>query len=124
MSYTINPSPCGRYIIVKVKGEITGQSAIQQNIEAHAQGEKLGITRYLVDAIEARNTSSILENYTFAYGDMKTVSGINKLARIAMLVSPDDHSHDFVETLAKNAGFDATLFRDRDEAIQHLLRGL
>ena len=45
-------------------------------------------------------------------------------ARVALLVSPGDHSHDFVETAARNAYLDVTLFRDKDAAVRHLLQGL
>jgi hypothetical protein len=42
--------------------------------------------------------------------------------RVAVLVRPEDHSHDFAETVTKNAGQDITIFRDREAAINHLLK--
>jgi hypothetical protein len=39
---------------------------------------------------------------------------------VALLVDPEDHSHDFVETVGRNAGLNVTLFRDRDAAKQYL----
>ena len=94
---------------------------MKQNLETHALGDELGISRYLVEATEAVNVDSTLENYSFAYTDMQTPTGINKAAIVALLVSPDDHSHDFIETVSRNAGLNVTIFRDRELAIHHLL---
>jgi hypothetical protein len=66
-------------------------------------GRKMGINKYLVDVTKARNTDTVLGNYEFAYTDMKKTEGIDKYARVAVLVSPEDHSHDFVEIVARNA---------------------
>ena len=123
MSYSITPSEDGKYIILKHWGEINSELAMKRNLEAHALGAKLGISRHLVDVTEARNVDSATKTYKFAYEDMKDPSGIDKKARIAVLVSPEDHSHDFVETVTRNAGQDVTLFRDRELAIRHLLEG-
>lgn len=121
MRYTIGVSEDNRYIVITVKGEITRKDAVEQNLEAHALGKKLGINRYLVDVTEARNTDSVQNNYDFAYTDMHHIEGIDKLARVAAIVSPGDHSHDFIETVSRNAGFNLTIFSDPEEAKQHLL---
>jgi hypothetical protein len=47
---------------------------------------------------------------------MQKVDGIDKYARIATLVNPDDHSHDFIETVARNAGLNVKIFTDPDQA--------
>ena len=121
MSYSIEPSEEGKYIILKHWGELTSVLAMERNLEAHALGAELGISRYLVDGTESRNVDTVTKTYKFAYEDMKIPPGINQNARIAMLVSPDDHSHDFVETVARNSGLNMNLFRDMDAAVQHLL---
>ena len=121
MSYTISVSEDRKYIILKIRGSVTGELAMKQNIEAHTLGNKLGISRYLVDVTEAKNIDSIANVYSFAYEEMQDTPEINKWARVALLVSPKDHSHDFVETVSKNAGLFVTLFRDRELAIQYLL---
>jgi hypothetical protein len=124
MSHTINPSTDGTYIELKVEGDINNELAMIQNVEAHALGSKLGINRYLVDVTGSRNTSSVTENYRFAHNDMRTTPGVNRRARVAILVDSVDHSHDFVETVARNSGLDTTIFRDRELAIQHLMKRL
>lgn len=121
MDYTITPSIDGTFIILTVKGNITRLNMMHKVLEAHALGRKLHIRRYLVDVTEARNTDKVIENYRFAYTDMQETEGIDKFARVAALVSPNDHSHDFVETVAKNAGLNFCLFTDLDLAQEFLM---
>ena len=121
MSYTIRPSEDGKYIILKHLGEINRKLGVERVIEAHALGAKLGINRYLVDLTEVKNADSIHESYRYAYEDAKNANGIDMSARAAMLVDPEDHSHDFVETVLRNAGHDVKLFRDRESAVRYLL---
>ena len=75
-----------------------------------------------MDLTEAKHVDTVTNTYKFAYEDMQFLPGINKNVRVAVLVSPDDHSHDFVETVARNAGQNVTLFREREAAIQYLLK--
>jgi len=124
MEYMISPSEDRNYIILKVRADMTSELAIKQNLEAHALGDELGITRYLVDATESKNIDSINDTYRFANEEMQVSSGINKSAIVAILVSPEDDSHDFVETVMRNAGLNVRLFRDRELAIRYLLEGI
>ncbi|MDY0020055.1 MAG: hypothetical protein RBT47_08645 [Anaerolineae bacterium] len=121
MAYSITPSDDGKYIIMKVTGNFNRQLAMQYNLESHTLGKSLGINRYLVDLTEARNLNTTVEDYEFAYKDMKTPE-IDRTAIVAVMVSPGDHSHDFIETVARNAGLNTRLFTDRDLAIRHLLQ--
>jgi hypothetical protein len=120
MNYTITPSADGMFIILKVKGNINRRIAMEMNLDAHALGKRLRVGRYLVDVTEARNTDPIGESYEFAYSDMQKREGIDKFALVATLVSPDDHSHDFMETVARNAGLNVKIFTDKDEAMRFL----
>lgn len=121
MTYSITASDDKKYIIVKVIGNISRLLAIQYNLEAHALGKELGIDHFLLDFTECKNTDTVLRNYKYVYDDMKN-PGINQAARTAMLVSPTDHTHDFIESLFKDAGADFTLFHDRELALYHLLK--
>lgn len=121
MAYTISPSEDQKYIVLKHWGELNGELALERVIEAHVLGAKLGIARYLIDLTEARNVDTVTDSYWYAYKDLKTLPEINKNACVAMLVNPEDHSHDFVETVLRNAGHNVILFRERELAIKHLL---
>jgi hypothetical protein len=121
MSYTITLADNRAYIIIKVKGSITRLDAMQQNLEAHELGRRLGINRYLVDATRARNLDSDIHNYEFAYKDMAMTPGIDRCAIVALMVSPEDRSHDFVVTAARNAGLHVEMFTDAERAKRYLL---
>jgi hypothetical protein len=119
-SRSIVPSSDRRYIILRVVGNYIRERAMTNIIEAHAMGRELGIHRYLVDMTESRNAESVLTNYEFARKEIWAAPEIDKTALVAVLVSPEDHSHDFVETVARNTGLRVTIFRDRARAEQHL----
>jgi hypothetical protein len=124
MSYSITVSEDGSYIILTVSGEYHRRLAMQYNLETHALGKELGIDRFLLDMTESRNVESVTSKYVFAYEDMQNAPEINRRARVALLVNPDDHSHDFIVTVTRNSGLDVTLFTDRQLAIQHLISHL
>jgi hypothetical protein len=120
---TMEPSADETYIVVKPLGSYTCSRSLEDTLAAHALGAKLGIHRYLMDLRECRNTDSIVANYEFAKKNVKETPGFNKQAIVALLVSPDDHSHDFVETVSRNAGLPVRIFRERKSAEEYLLKG-
>ena len=120
MSYKISLSEDSVYIILEATGEITRENAMKYILAAHKLGKKHEIKRYLVDYRKARNTDTIINNYQFANEDMKQTPGIDLTAVVALLISPEDHSHDFIETVAKNSGLNVKLFRDKKKAIKYL----
>jgi hypothetical protein len=121
MSHTIVPSEDKKYIMLTFEREINRGIAMKQFKEAHVLGRKLGIDRYLVDVTAARNTDTTMGQYSFAYDDLHQAEEIDRHARVAVLVSPDDHSHDFIETVTRNAGWQVKFFTDRAKALAHLL---
>jgi hypothetical protein len=122
MTYEITVDESQQYIILTTHGELTNEKAMKQNLEAHALGKKLGIDRFLVDLTDSTYNGTIIGHYQFAYEEMKAEPVIDVTAKVAAVVSPEDHSHDFFETVARNSGMDFTLFRNREQAIRHLLR--
>ena len=113
-----------KYIILVGKGEINSGDRyvlMQPLIEAHELAKKMGIRKILVDVTEARNALRILDNYEIVTHTIAQEPAIDRHMRVALLVSPDDHSHDFTETVARNAGFNFRLYRDRTQALASLL---
>lgn len=123
MDKKITVAPDRTYIVMELTGEITRRSAMDANMEAHKLGGELGINRYLVNLLACRNREDVVDNYEFAYQDLRTSPDLDRSARVALLVSPEDHSHDFIETVARNNGADVKIFTDRAEAVAHLLAG-
>lgn len=122
MSCTMEASADRKYIVQTITNEITRELAIKYNEDAHALGKSLGINKYLVDLRKARNVDTTSNNYNFAYKDMQRDPFVDVFARVAVVVSPDDHSHDFIETVARNSGLDVTLFTDWEKAVEHLMK--
>ena len=120
MSERISLSDDSTYVILEIRGEINRQKALQYNLEAHKLGKEHGIRKYLVDLTNARNVDTVLNNYQFAYKDMRHTEGIDMTAIVAMVVALEDHTHDFIETAFKNSGFNVALFRDKQNAIDYL----
>jgi hypothetical protein len=120
MEYSIGPSADGQHIVLVVVGEITTMGVMDAIVEAHALGAELGIRCYLMDATAAKNADSAISNFKFAKDSIPEKATIDLAACVAALVDPRDHSHDFFEAAAQTAGFDFTLFRDRDAAVDHL----
>ena len=121
MTYSIQPSEDRRFITLKVVGEVTAENMLEHIIRAHKLGKQLAIKRYLVDATEANNVDSPLANYKFAYSDIKRAKGVDRPAVVAAVVSPEDHSHDFIEVALNNAGLPIKLFRELDRAREYLV---
>ncbi len=121
MTYDISINPDKGYISIIVIGNIDNAKAMSINIEAHELGRKHNIRKYLMDLRDARNIEDVMQNYNFAYKDMKADDRIDRSAVVALVVSPEDHSHDFIETVALNTGLNVRLFRDLMEAEIHLI---
>ena len=120
MPYRIYVSEDSTYVTLEQSGKITRKLQLQYNIEAHKIGKEHRIKKYLVDVIHARNTESNIENYQFTNEDVRGTNEIDKSAIVALVVDPEDHSHDFIETLSINSGLNVTLFRDKVKAIEFL----
>jgi hypothetical protein len=60
-----------------------------------------------------------VRNYEFANKEMVDF-GFSRRSRSALLVRPDDRSHDFIETAFLNAGYAVKLFTDEVSAISWL----
>ena len=123
MKYKINVSGDSTYIIVKYSGNITRDIALKSTIESHVLGRKHSISNFLLDAKSAHNDGSFLDNYSFAYEDLKKAN-INKVACVALIVDPEDNSHNFLETVLRNAGHNVTLFRHWESAVHYLKEGV
>ena len=121
MSYTISLAPSGDYIVVTVEGRLTAKIAAKYTAEAHRKAAETGVNCFLIDVRQAVNVETAVSNYDYAYREMPKLK-LDPRARAALLAAPADHSHDFVETVIRNAGFDVRLFRDESAALRWLLK--
>jgi hypothetical protein len=119
MYYTVTISENGKYLICYVSGQITAELARAFTEDMDRQSRALNIKRVLNDVRNASNILSTVENYNFAYHDMAQMN-LQRDMRSAILVSPEDTTHEFVETVTKNAGYNVRVFRDETVAIAWL----
>lgn len=119
MSHEVSISDSGRYLICRVTQPITIETALAFSTALDAASRAHGIKRFLVDVRNAPNLANAVQNYHFANTDMAAL-GLQRDVRSALLVAPEDHSHDFVATFTQNAGYGVRLFRDEAAAIAWL----
>ena len=119
MSYTITLSENGKYLICHVSGEITSDVALAFTAELDQQSRALGIKRFLTDVRGATNALSTFESYDYAYRKMAEME-LQRDVRAAVLARPEDQTHDFVEVVVRNAGYNVRFFRDESEAVAWL----
>lgn len=120
MKYTISPAENGDHIQIMVHDVINRQIGIRIVHDSHALGDQLGIDTFLMDLTDVVNNDSTINRYNFAHVDIPTTDGFNHFAKVAVLVNPADHSHDFIETVLRNTGVNIRLFHDREEAMAFL----
>ncbi len=120
MNYTVECDERAGIIVVRVQGELTTAMAAEYSMAAQAMGTERGISRFLIDVRQARNVETTLSNYQFAYETLPETH-VARSNRVAVLHEPGDHSHDFVETVSRNAGFNVRMFTRYDLAMGWLL---
>jgi hypothetical protein len=119
MPHCVALSPDRDFVILTVRGEITAAAAIEFNREQHLLGVKSGVSRYLTDLYDCRNVDTVTNNLDFALHGMADAA-VDKNARVAVLVSPGDYSHDYLEGAFRCAGLDVVFFTNRLLAEEHL----
>ena len=119
MEYSISLAPEGDHVLVEVVGDVTREEVLRIQVEASKFGGDRGVDLYLEDFVQSRNVESPFENYGFAHEDLPAAP-VRMTARVACLVDPEDHSHDFAETAMVNMGFPIRLFTDRAQALSWL----
>ncbi|MDY6943545.1 MAG: hypothetical protein SVU69_11130 [Pseudomonadota bacterium] len=115
-NYDISISGNGNYIICRVDVPITKEIARDYSLDVDRLSREKNIKRFLFDLRRAPNIESTFDNYDYAYEDMPDMR-LQRDVRSAVLVSPDDHSHDFPETVMRNAGYNVRLFTDLEAAV-------
>jgi hypothetical protein len=123
MTYQITLSPDKSFVILAVQGTITAATAIEYIREAHILASEHGILRRLMDLRGCRNVDPVAASLNFAVYGMANDPRINNHARVALLVDPDDHSHDIVLAACQCAGLEGSLFTDLAAAEKYLKRG-
>jgi hypothetical protein len=119
MDYEITTPPGKNYVHIKVYETITPDLERSFASEAIKQAKAHNRMHYFTDVTGVRNVSDPADMYKLAYQELAAM-GMDRRSKIAILVSADDHSHDFIETVFVNAGYLCLLFHDPDHALAWL----
>jgi hypothetical protein len=98
---------------------MTTELALKSGPELQRIANENDIKRYLFDMRESQNIQSAADNYFYANQDIQTFD-FPRESRSAFLIEPSDHSHDFITTAFKNAGYLVDKFVTEDEAVKWL----
>src|SRR5690606_7919961 len=120
MSHQAYISEDQTYIICEVTSDVTREVARDFNMTVDALSRRSHIKRFLIDVRSVKNVMGTGENYNFTYKSMKAME-LQRDVRVATLVGIKDSSHHFLETLARNAGYNMRIFRDEGAALKWLL---
>ena len=119
MEYETSISESGGYISVKVNQPMTNDLGRRLGTDVARLANEKNIKKFLVDVRKAPNLHSVTDDYVYAYKDMDNF-GFTKSMQSALLISPDDSSHDFIATVFRNAGYQVKIFTDENTAISWL----
>lgn len=112
-----------KYVLVQVEGAMTRDIAKQMARSAkNVRVENHLDQKYLIDVRKAPNINTVFQDFFFANEDLAEIDA-DKRAWLALLVSPDDDTYDFLEMAICNAGYgNVRLFTHEDDAVAWLDR--
>src|SRR5690606_26986038 len=119
MRFEISLAKSGKYVICRVLEPVTTEFALEFGKATVDFSHEHGLSRQLYDCRSVRNIDTVYHNYDFAYKDMVNLE-LEYDNRAAILVDAADRSHDFVEIVSRNAGYNVKVFINHDQAIAWL----
>jgi hypothetical protein len=117
LNYSIEISSNGKYYRITGIVDVTVEIGREWMLDLVALSKESGIKAYLFDLRNVKNVSNLVDNYGFSYKDISKLK-VDRIAPHAILVDPDDDSHNFIETTMLNAGYNARIFFDESDAIK------
>jgi hypothetical protein len=100
----------GGHAIMKNYADVTHASAVVRQRAMQAFSDEHKVTRFLIDTRGKQFVGGPLELYTFVRSTLPT-EGYNRQWRVALVTSTEDSSHDFLETVSQNAGYQVMVFK-------------
>jgi hypothetical protein len=119
MRFEVSLAKSGKYVVCKVLEPVTTEFALEFGKATVDFSHEYQLQRQLYDCRSVRNVNSVYHNYEFAYKDMVNLE-LEHDNRAAILVDFADRSHDFVEIVSRNAGYNVKVFVDHDRAVNWL----
>ena len=120
MDYVITTDPERSIIFVRVLRTINDEVALAFMTDAIRRSHQEECKLHIVDVRGVTNSMSTTTQYDLAYNDAHRLD-LPLGSRIGLVTDSDDNSHDFIETLFRNAGYRCQVFHSDQEAIQWLM---
>jgi len=118
MDYTTQLSATGKYVETKMHRPVTKKRALRSQTDANEVAAQHNLECFLVDVRDVPAHTGPMDDILVAKELPNT--GMPRASRIAILASPSDDQHDFIETASQNRGVMLRVFQDEDEAITWL----
>lgn len=119
MFVNIRNAPDNRYFVVTVHEDFDRNGAKEMALSIMEHSQESEIKQLLIDLRSASNVDSVSDKFFFAHEDAKEIQ-LDKTLKVALLVHPSDHSHDFIETVMRNTGHNILTFHEEYKAVTWL----
>jgi hypothetical protein len=121
MQFDLAMAPGDTHAVVTVRCDLNHATATEYQRAMRAFAEAHAVSRFLIDTRGRRFVGTFLETYTFVR-DTLPKEGFDETWTAAVVTSPDDDSHDFLETVSFNAGRQIRVFKDYEQAARWLTK--
>ena len=109
---------CG-CLVATISHEVTAPFSKKFAKAIVGESNRLGIDRILTDVSLVTSSASAYDSHLMAEKYLKKL-GLSPDTRIAILTAADDNTHDVVATALNSAGYNCSVFRSREHAIEWL----
>lgn len=117
--YELNVTEGRPWIYARVYDPVTKALVLDLLKEIVRESAKSGVSGLLIDVRGAPSLKTTVEDYDIAYYRLQEL-GFKPHLKSAIVVDPEDKTHDFFETCTMNAGYNLRIFSDPDLAGQWL----
>lgn len=115
MRYEVFVSECKNWVQATMHCQVSLKSMLDLITSAAQVADDYGLESYLFDLRGINNDRCPCDDYQIANHYLRGL-GFGWGARVALLVSQGDDSHDFLELAVSNAGYSWRLFEDQQVA--------
>ena len=120
MDFDLTLAPDGSHAVLTNYKDVTPASTVERQRAMQAFAAAHGVSRFLIDTRGKRYTGGTLDLYTFARHTLPDES-FDRGWKVVLVTSPDDNSHDFLETVTRNVGYNVMVFKDYDKGMAWLM---
>ena len=119
VSYELNVTEGRTWIHARVCAPVTKALFLDCLKAAVERAAKCGMGNFLIDARSAPSIKTTVEDFDIANYRLQEL-GFERSSKSAIVVDPEDKTHDFFETCTMNAGYNWRIFSTVDLATQWL----